>query len=233
MFGGAVGGSWNGGGVSGAVQGSVNGAIAAAVFSSIPVPANSSLAGATRIGAGALVSGGISSLMGGNFAQGAEQGAIYAAAAASIGGFTDSVENQQETQSSAQLEVSQSQNDRIQLATLDRYDVGGISIPGGIDVSAPDFIVTPGGTAYPVPQGASGPVEVISPTSGQVTGSAFVGGSGGANGQVHTMRIMDSNSRYPNGYIRYQNNASPKPQGVNPYTGETGSQPKTHFPIDR
>lgn len=56
---------------------------------------------------------------------------------------------------------------------------------------APDFIVSQGGTAFPVPKGATGPTPVVNP-GGKTTGSAFTGGSGGANGKVDTMRIMDS-----------------------------------------
>ncbi len=57
--------------------------------------------------------------------------------------------------------------------------------------TAPDFVVSPGGTAYPVPKGAQGPTPVVNP-SGKQTGSAFTDGAGGANGQVDTMRIMNS-----------------------------------------
>ncbi|WP_287399889.1 RHS repeat-associated core domain-containing protein [Nitrosomonas sp. H1_AOB3] len=102
---------------------------------------------------------------------------------------------------------------------------------------APDFIVSPGGTAFPVPKGATGPSSVINPAGNQ-TGVAFTGGAGGANGQVSTMRIMDStpargnSPSYPNGYIKYQNSASPKPQGVDPYSGKTLSNSQSHFPID-
>ena len=59
----------------------------------------------------------------------------------------------------------------------------------------------------------------------KVIGKLF---SGGANGQVNNMRIMNPNSSNPNGYIRYMNSNG---QGVNPYTGQTGSHSTTHFPI--
>ncbi len=58
------------------------------------------------------------------------------------------------------------------------------------------------------------------------------------NGQVTTMRIMDptpargGSPGYPNGYIKYENSASPKPQGVDPYTGKTLPNSQSHFPID-
>ncbi len=85
--------------------------------------------------------------------------------------------------------------------------------------------------------GATGPTPVINPTGNQ-TGVAFTGGSGGANGQVSTMRIMNPTSPrgnspgYPNGYIKYENSASPRPQGVDPYTGKTLPNSQSHFPID-
>ncbi len=102
---------------------------------------------------------------------------------------------------------------------------------------APDFIVSPGGTAFPVPQGATGPTPVVNP-SGNQTGVAFTGGSGGANGKVATMRIMNptpargKSPGYPNGYVKYENAASPKPQGVDPYSGKTLPNTQSHFPIN-
>jgi RHS repeat-associated protein len=99
---------------------------------------------------------------------------------------------------------------------------------------APDFVVSPGGTAYPVPRGATGPVSVVN-NAGNRTGTAFTGGRGGANGQVDTIRLMDptpprgGSPGYPSGYIKYENAAG---QGVNPYTGRTGSRADTHFPLD-
>ncbi len=53
---------------------------------------------------------------------------------------------------------------------------------------APHFLVTPGGTAFPGPHGATGPVPVLN-QAGNRTGTAFTGGSGGANGQVATSSI--------------------------------------------
>jgi hypothetical protein len=124
---------------------------------------------------------------------------------------------------------------------------GAVTVPGGETIlnppppilgggTAPNFIVTPGGTVFPVPQGAIGPVPVYNP-SGNLAGTAFTGGAGGANGQVSTMRIMNQpstgpyQSLYPNGYITYQNSASPTPQTVNPYTGQTVPPSLGHFPI--
>jgi RHS repeat-associated protein len=102
--------------------------------------------------------------------------------------------------------------------------------------TAPDFVVSPNGTVYAVPAGAEGPTAVINP-AGTQTGAAFTGGSGGANGQVSTMRLMNptpprgSSPGYPNGYIVYQNNQSPTPQIVNPLTGQTTSNALGHYPV--
>lgn len=102
---------------------------------------------------------------------------------------------------------------------------------------APDFVVSRNGTVFPVPKGAIGPTQVISP-NGKQTGIAYTGGSGGANGQITTMRIMNptlpkgSSPGYPRGYVKYENSASPKPQGVDPYTGKTLPNSQSHFPID-
>ena len=77
------------------------------------------------------------------------------------------------------------------------------------DLHSPDFIVDAGGQAFPVPSGATGPTPVINP-AGKQTGVAFTGGTGGENGQVSTMRMMDAtpprgkSPGYPNGYIEYQ-----------------------------
>ncbi|WP_256858937.1 polymorphic toxin type 10 domain-containing protein, partial [Leptospira kirschneri] len=116
-----------------------------------------------------------------------------------------------------------------------------VNVPNGGKVVAtnrPDFIVSPNGTAFPVPKGVTGPTPVINP-NGKITGSAFTGGKGGANGQVSTMRIMDPTPAkgnapgYPNGYIKYENSASPRPQGVDPYTGKTLSNTQSHFPLGK
>jgi hypothetical protein len=99
--------------------------------------------------------------------------------------------------------------------------------------SGPDYVVSPDGTAYPVPKGASGPTDVVNP-AGNVTGSAFTGGTGGANGQVSSMRLMDptpprgNSPGYPNGYVKYENSNG---QGVDPYTGRTLPNSQSHFPI--
>jgi RHS repeat-associated protein len=95
----------------------------------------------------------------------------------------------------------------------------------------PNFIVDGAGTAYPVPEGASGPT----PTNNG-KGIQYTGGEGGTNGQVSTMRVMDPRPTigkapaYPDGVIIYEN---PKGQAVNPYTGRTGSRAETHIPIQK
>jgi RHS repeat-associated protein len=99
-----------------------------------------------------------------------------------------------------------------------------------------DFVVSPGGTAFPVPKGAHGPTPVIN-DAGKQTGVAYTGGTGGANSQVSTMRVMDptqpkgKSPGYPDGYVKYENSATPTPQGVDLYTGKTLSNSKSHFPI--
>jgi len=95
---------------------------------------------------------------------------------------------------------------------------------------APNFIVAPNGTAYPVPQGSVGPNPL---TRG--SGVAFTGGNGGANGQVSTMRIMDPtpprgrSPGYPKGYIKYDNACG---QGVDPYTGRVLPNAQNHFSLE-
>lgn len=95
---------------------------------------------------------------------------------------------------------------------------------------APDFVVSSGGTAYPVPKGAHGPEE-----TSNLKGTKFTGGDGGSNNQVDTIRIMDpvpargNSPEYPNGYIKYENSRG---QGVDPYTGKTLPNTESHFPIE-
>jgi RHS repeat-associated protein len=112
---------------------------------------------------------------------------------------------------------------------------------GGGTPKGPSFVVTPGGTAIPVPKGATGPTPVINP-QGKTTGSAYTGGAGGANGKVDGVRIMNpvpargNSPAYPNGYVVYQskpNAPGQKPQAVDPVSGKTVSRDKAHIPIDR
>ncbi|MFL9583505.1 RHS repeat domain-containing protein [Stenotrophomonas sp. AB1(2024)] len=99
--------------------------------------------------------------------------------------------------------------------------------------SSPNFVVSSNGTAFPVPSGSNGPSPVMNP-GGKQTGVAFTGGTGGTNGQVANMRMMDptqakgSSPGYPAGYIKYENAGK---QGVDPYSGKTLPNSKSHFPV--
>ena len=116
---------------------------------------------------------------------------------------------------------------------------GGLRVGGSIagagavkQTSAPAFIVSRGGTVYPVPQGASGPIPA---TSGK--GIQFTGGSGGHGLSPNTtdIRIMDpitsGKYQYPGGYGSYGNAAG---QIVNPLSGQTipKSDPWWHIPAE-
>jgi len=80
---------------------------------------------------------------------------------------------------------------------LNNSEIAGFCGPGAasgrFSSYSPNYIVTPGGSVYPVPNGAVGPRPVTN-QFGNTTGSAFVGGTSGNNGQVTTMRIMGSSS---------------------------------------
>jgi RHS repeat-associated protein len=105
---------------------------------------------------------------------------------------------------------------------------------------APDFVVTENGDVIPVPDGATGPKPVETGKGFQYTG----GGTGvkgsvgkGLDGRVSAVRIMDptepkgKSPGYPDGYVSYSNSASPKPQPVDPYTGQTVSRSEWHIPL--
>lgn len=100
----------------------------------------------------------------------------------------------------------------------------------GRSPSRSDFIVSPGGTVFPVPKGAKGPIPA---DSGK--GFQFVGGSGGhgLNPKAVDLRIMDPVTKgpykYPSGYGSYGNSGG---QTVNPLTGRTipKSDPMWHIP---
>jgi hypothetical protein len=104
---------------------------------------------------------------------------------------------------------------------------------GNGSTNTPDYVVTSKGDVIPVPKGATGPSDVVN-QAGKVTGSAYTGGSGGANGQVSTVRIMDptpprgSSPGYPHGYVKYENASG---QGVDPITGRTIPNSQSHFPL--
>ena len=100
---------------------------------------------------------------------------------------------------------------------------------------APDFVVSPNGTAYPVPKGAEGPVPVVN-QAGKQTGVAFTNGSGGAvDKRVDTIRVMNPTSPrgaspgYPKGYIKYENSSG---QGVDPLSGRTLPNSESHHSVD-
>lgn len=102
-------------------------------------------------------------------------------------------------------------------ATLPNLNIGNYSNQGRI-VTAPDFIVSEGGTIFPVPKGAVGPVSA---QSGK--GFQFIGGSGGngLNSKVTGFRFMDpvtiGKHQYPNGYGSYSNKIG---QTIDPLTGQ-------------
>ena len=110
-------------------------------------------------------------------------------------------------------------------------EAGLASTAGGGAPGAPDFVVTSGGDAIPVPQGATGPVPTNSP------GFQFNGGAGG-NGlapNVTDVRIMEPNAQNPTGYVNYGSQQSNGGwQSVNPYTGQSipPSNPWWHIPIN-
>jgi hypothetical protein len=95
---------------------------------------------------------------------------------------------------------------------------------------APSFIVSEGGTVFPVPKGATGPIPA---TSGK--GFQFIEGAGGngLNPKVTGFRLMDpvttGKYQYPGGYGSYFNKVG---QTINPLTGQTiaPSNPWWHIP---
>jgi RHS repeat-associated protein len=101
----------------------------------------------------------------------------------------------------------------------------------------PLIVVSPGGDAIPVPNGAAGPVPVVNP-QGNTTGFGYTGGSGGNGLSDNTtgVRIMDptpargASPGYPNGYVSYGNSSG---QTVNGQTGQTvpRSDPSAHVPL--
>lgn len=119
----------------------------------------------------------------------------------------------------------------VALATF-AYD-GHFTVAAKGTARAPDFIVSRGGTVFPVPAGASGPIPA---TTGK--GFQFVGGSGGHGLSPKTtdVRFMDpvtsGKYQYPTGYGSYGNGAQPVSQTINPYTGKTlaPSDPWWHIP---
>jgi len=105
--------------------------------------------------------------------------------------------------------------------------VGEAAQTGG---SAPNFIVSEGGTAYPVPEGATGPFPAESGNGFQFTGGS---GGNGLSPSTTDFRFMDpvttGKYQYPGGYGSYGNAAG---QTINPLTGQTiaPSNPWWHIP---
>ncbi|TGD57853.1 RHS repeat domain-containing protein, partial [Flavobacterium humi] len=98
------------------------------------------------------------------------------------------------------------------------------------NMTSPNFVVTTGGDAIPIPEGATGPTQ---PMRG--TGMVYQGGSGGFGMDPRTtgVRIMDANANQGS-RVNYMNNATPTPQTVNPATGRpiSNSDPAGHIPIN-
>jgi hypothetical protein len=97
--------------------------------------------------------------------------------------------------------------------------------------AAPDFIVTPSGTAIPVPSGAIGPTPTVN-SSGSTVGFEFTGGSGGAgmNAKVDGVRIMEANQHQGSRAV-YMNQSR---QTVDPSTGRTvpNADPRAHHSLE-
>ncbi|MBA3962699.1 MAG: Hint domain-containing protein, partial [Chthoniobacterales bacterium] len=97
--------------------------------------------------------------------------------------------------------------------------------------NGPAFVAPNGsGSAVSIPPGANGPVPVIN-NSGIITGFSYQGGSGGLNGQVNTVRIMDPTDINPNGYAVYENGVGPDAQAVNPLSGRTVGPEDAHYSL--
>ncbi len=99
--------------------------------------------------------------------------------------------------------------------------------------STPDYVVSPGGTVYPIPQGAAGPTPARSGSGGQYQGGS---GGNGLNPRATGFRYMDPTTSgknpYPSGRGVYNNETG---QTINPITGRTidPSDPMAHIPGGR
>lgn len=97
--------------------------------------------------------------------------------------------------------------------------------------SGPNFVVTPSGTAIPIPAGATGPVPVASDKGVQYSGGSTVAPNGAV---ISSVRIMDptqpsaASPGYPNGYVVYHNQYG---QPVDPQTGRTLPRSRWHIAI--
>jgi hypothetical protein len=111
--------------------------------------------------------------------------------------------------------------------------LGTVSYVAGAEegaTAAPGFVVSPDGTVFPVPDGATGPVTTEGP------GFQYNGGQGGNGlaGNVTDVRFMDPNSQNPSGYVNYgSQQANGGWQSVNPYTGVPvdTNNPMWHIPM--
>ena len=129
----------------------------------------------------------------------------------------------------------------LTFATLahDLNNLGGSGIRAGVNLiddaakggsKVPNFIVSKGGTVFPVPRGATGPIPA---SSGK--GFQFIKGVGdkGLSPKAMGFRFMDpittGKYQYPGGYGSYFNKAG---QTINPFTGQTisPSNPWWHIP---
>ncbi|WP_260426827.1 filamentous hemagglutinin [Burkholderia sp. Bp9142] len=180
----------------------------------------------------AMISGGsVAGLLGQNV-----QGAVTAAQNEALN--NSELEHTSEAQREQDALHKQQSKERAQLGESSIVDEGnGVSVLspnpmafGGARNSAPNFIVSPNGVAYPVPSGATGPT-----LANNGKGIQFQGGSGGNGLSPNTtgFRFMDPITsgpyQYPYGYGSY-NNASG--QAVNPLTGKTipKTDPMWHIP---
>ncbi len=120
------------------------------------------------------------------------------------------------------------------VAAIGVSTVGGAVKNSAAILSTPLIVVSPGGDAIPVPDGATGPT----PTDNG-KGVKYEGGQGGGNGLPPTVtgvRIMEPTQPrgpspgYPNGYVNYSNKGN---QSVSPTTGKPvgKADPAWHIPL--
>jgi hypothetical protein len=113
--------------------------------------------------------------------------------------------------------------------------LGTVSFVAGAEeatsTSVPGFLVSPDGTAFPVPEGAAGPFSTDNGLGIQYNGGQ--GGNGLAS-NVTDVRFMDPTGQYPGGYVNYgSQQVNGGWQTVNPSTGAPISpdNPMWHIPI--
>lgn len=100
---------------------------------------------------------------------------------------------------------------------------------------APDFIIGPKGTAYPMPKGATGPEPLLN-NAGKQTGVKFEKVSGNTVTRVRVMDPVPPRGKapaYPDGYIKYEKQMPQGGwQGIDPRTGKPGRPENVHFNIE-